>query len=173
MRSSYGYNRATPASAFMNASTIISTLVDMVSKNGNLLLDIGPKADGTLIQTEVDNLREAGAWIHAHDEAIFNTTYWFIQSEIVDGPDVRFTQTDDAFYILFLETPALSNGVVSVAAPIPILTGDAVSLLSVEGGEALAWETSGEGSELELMITVPESLLDEEEFCWVFKVQYN
>lgn len=170
---SYGYNRATPSNTYMNASTIIYTLVDMVSKNGNLLLDIGPRADGSIVQAEIDNLREAGVWIHAHDEAIFNTTYWFVQSEILDGPEVRFTQTNEAFYILFLEKPVPQNGVVAVAAPVPVLSGDNVSLLAVDGGESLAWETSGEGSEFELLITVSEELLESEEFCWVFRVSYS
>lgn len=73
---SYGYNRATPASAYMNATTLIHSLVDMVSKNGNLLLDIGPKADGTIDTTEVAALLEAGIWIKENAESIFNTTYW-------------------------------------------------------------------------------------------------
>ncbi|KAH8660036.1 alpha-L-fucosidase [Xylariales sp. PMI_506] len=170
---SYGYNRATPDDGYMNASTIIYTLIDMVSKNGNLLLDFGPRADGTIVQREADNLREAGAWIIAHGEAIYNTTYWFVQSEIVDGPDVRFTQTDDAFYIIFLEQPVLSDGVVSVTAPVPILDGDLVSLLAVDGGESLSWETSEEDGESSLLITVSDTLLAAEVYGWVFKVAYQ
>ncbi|KAI1135493.1 glycoside hydrolase family 29 protein [Hypoxylon sp. FL0543] len=170
---SYGYNRATPDAAYMNASTLIYTLVDIVSKNGNLLLDIGPRADGSIVQAEVDNLREAGRWIKSHGEAIFDTTYWFVQSEIAGGPDVRFTQTDEAFYVLFLERPVPRDGVVSVAAPVPALEGDEVSLLGVQGGEKLAWELSERGSQPVLQIEVDDALLDEEEFCWVFKIQYG
>lgn len=169
---SYGYNGATPAGAYMNASTLVRTLVDIVSKNGNLLLDIGPRADGTIVQEEVDHLLEAGRWIGGHGEAVFNTTYWFVQSEIVGGPNVRFTQTDGAFYILFLERPVLQDGVVDVAAPIPILDGDQVSLLSVKGGENLAWRVAGRGSDEVLKIEVTEALLDEDEFCWTFKIKY-
>lgn len=170
---SYGYNRATAPGDYMNATTVIKTLVDMVSKNGNLLLDIGPRADGTLVEEEVQNLREAGIWIHAHEEALFNTTYWFIQSEIPGGPDIRFTQTDDAFYILFLDRPTLSGGRVGVAAPIPIMPDDDVSLLAVAGGESLAWEVQGQGTDAELLITVSETLLEQDDHCWVFKVQYH
>ncbi|KAI0157104.1 glycoside hydrolase family 29 protein [Hypoxylon sp. FL1284] len=169
---SYGYNRATPDDAYMNASALVYTLVDVVAKNGNLLLDIGPRADGSVVRPEVNALREAGRWIKAHGEAVFNTSYWFVQSQIEDGPDVRFTQTDEAFYVLFLERPVPQDGVVDVAAPVPILDGDTVSLLTIEGGEDLAWTATGQGSEKVLKITVPDALLDEDEYCWVFKIKY-
>ncbi|GAB7354128.1 hypothetical protein MBLNU459_g4691t1 [Dothideomycetes sp. NU459] len=166
---SYGYNGATNASAYMNATTVVGSLVDMVAKNGNLLLDVGPRADGTIVQAEVDNLREAGRWIHAHAEAIFNTTYWFVMTEIAEQ-GVRFTQTNDAFYILFLERP--ENGTVVVDAPVPILDGDVVTALTMANGTrpALSWEKSAAGSGL--TIHVPEEVLDADEHCWVFKVTY-
>ncbi|KAI1087596.1 glycoside hydrolase family 29 protein [Rostrohypoxylon terebratum] len=169
---SYGYNRATPDEAYMNASTLIYTLVDIVAKNGNLLLDVGPRADGTIVQAEVDRLREAGRWLRGHGEAVFDTTYWFVQSEIEGGPDVRFTQTDGAFYVLFLERPEARNGIVEVRAPVPIVEGDEVSLLAVEGGEKLAWKVAGKGSEKALEIEVTDALLDKDEYCWVFKIGY-
>ncbi|KAI0542526.1 alpha-L-fucosidase [Xylaria digitata] len=171
---SYGYNAATPDEAYMNASTLIRTLVDVVSKNGNLLLDIGPRADGTIVQAEVNTLREAGRWIRTHSEALFNTTYWFVQSEIIAGGlDVRFTHTNDAFYMLFLEKPIVENGVVRVPASLPILEGDKVSLLAIEGGEDLAWNVTSEGDQKVLNIEVNGALLDEDEFCWVFEIKYK
>ncbi|CAJ2508536.1 Uu.00g135620.m01.CDS01 [Anthostomella pinea] len=169
---SYGYNSATRAKEYMNASTLIYSLVDIVSKNGNFLLDIGPRADGSIVQAEADNLRDAGLWIKDHGEAIFGTNYWFVQSEIVGGPDVRFTQTDGAFYALFLERPVVEDGVVSIAAPVPILDGDEVSLVAIEGGEDLSWSVSGKGTEMMLQVEVHEGVLDKAEFCWVFKIKY-
>ncbi|EFW99648.1 alpha-l-fucosidase [Grosmannia clavigera kw1407] len=171
---SYGYNRATAPAAYMTASKIVYTLVDMVSKNGNLLLDIGPKPDGTIDDTEVAHLLDAGNWIHAHAEAIYNTTYWFVQSELLSGPDVRFTQTNDAFFILFLETPVPDfDGFVSIEAPIPILEGDVITLLGVSD-TALQWtyaSTSAAGSTLR--ISVSNDVLAMETYCWVFKVLYS
>ncbi|KAF3765619.1 family 29 glycoside hydrolase [Cryphonectria parasitica EP155] len=169
---SYGFNAQTPAASYMNASTIVYTLVDIVAKNGNFLLDIGPKKDGTVDETEASHLREAGRWIHAHAEAIFNTTYWFVQTQIASPQEVRFTQTEDAFYILFLDEPIISDldGYVWVNATLPVLEGDVVSMVGANGTDDLAWKTSEEGY---LAIEVGAEALASEEYCWVFKIAYS
>lgn len=160
---SYGYNRATPDEAYMNASTVVSSLVDMVSKNGNFLLDIGPKADGTIVDVEAENLRAAGKWIKKHGEAIFNTTYWFVMPEV---GDIRFTQTNDAFYVLFLEEPVAGEDIL-VEAPLPVMTGDKVTVL----GEGLdvEWKTVGNG----ISLTWPTEMEGTGEYCWVVKIEYT
>ncbi|PVH99546.1 glycoside hydrolase family 29 protein [Periconia macrospinosa] len=165
---SYGFNRATKDSEYMNATTIIKTLVDMVSKNGNLLLNVGPRADGTIPDIEMENLREAGKWIKYHGEAIFNTTYWFRRAELKDdGMDIRFTQTDDAFYILSLTKP--TGSVLRIEADIPVLDGDRISLLGFgDDGMDLAWSFD-DGA---LSIEFDQDRLDEAEYCWVFKIEY-
>ncbi|TVY68953.1 Plasma alpha-L-fucosidase [Lachnellula suecica] len=160
---SYGYNRATPADTYMNATTLITTLVDMVSKNGNLLLDVGPKADGTIDATEIAHLLEAGQWIKANAEAIFNTTYWFVTPE---SDDVRFTQTEDAFYILSLSKPA-ETLIVDVA--LPIMAGDSISMIGAGNGTEVDWMVAGQG----VSITVPSALADAGKYCWVFKITYS
>jgi len=67
-----------------------------------------------------------------------------------------------------LDKPA-TNGTVIVDAPVPILEGDSVKALGVGDGTPLTWsKTTGGG----LNITVPVTLLDEEEYCWVFKIAY-
>lgn len=150
----------------MNVSTLIFDLVDIVSKNGNFLLDIGPRADGSIVETEASTLREAGKWIHAHAEAIFNTTYWFVTPEV--GPHIRFTQTNDAFYIFTFEKP--SNGTLFVEAPVPVLEGDKVTMLGSDSSVALGWSKDGDGH---LTINAPETHVDLEGICWVFKIAYG
>ncbi|PWY77331.1 alpha-L-fucosidase [Aspergillus sclerotioniger CBS 115572] len=169
---SYGYNRATAPSSYMNASTIITDLVDMVSKNGNFLLDIGPRADGTIVESEANNLREAGKWIHSHSEAIFNTTYWFIMSEanaltITDGEiGVRFTQSVNAFYLLFLAYPTET---VYANAPVPLLPGDRVTVFGNEAETEVNWTgTPSQG----FTFHIPDGAWEGEEFTWVLKIEY-
>jgi alpha-L-fucosidase len=164
---SYGYNRATPDDQYMNATTLVTTLVDMVSKNGNLLLNIGPRADGTIPQPEIDALRDAGAWLAAQGEAIYNTTYWFQAAEVRDAhTNVRFTQTGDALYVTSLEKPV--DGVLEVRAPIPILPGDKVSLLGVAGGEDLEWSFDGGV----FRVLFGDRVVDGGSHAWVVKVEY-
>lgn len=174
---SYGYNRATATSAYMNATTIVQDLVDMVSKNGNFLLDFGPRADGTIVEAEADNLRMAGEWIHSHAEAIFNTTYWFVMSEIADQ-NVRFTQKNDAFYILFLEEPTTSS--IYIDAPLPLLKGDVVSVVGQDHANShIRWEegqgkdmTAGSVPDSGFTFHVPKSSWKGEKYCWVLKIAY-
>jgi len=164
---SYGYNRATPDDEYMNATALVRQLVDIVAKNGNLLLNVGPRADGTIPRVEVDNLREAGKWIHAHEEAIFNTTYWFRRAEVRnEDSDVRFTQTAEALYILSLRKPA--GGRLVVEAPLPIMLGDDVSFMSA--GDLVDVEWSFDGTSLSLV--VDEDIVEQEAYCWVFKISY-
>jgi alpha-L-fucosidase len=162
----------------MNASTLINSLVDMVSKNGNLLLDFGPKADGTIDATEVAHLLEAGIWIKENGEAIFNTTYctcidtnlFVVALTFEDFPgaevgDVRFTQTKDAFYILSLTEPTETF---VVNAALPIITGDKITMIGAGNGTELAWNSTDDS----IMITVPSTLIAASQYCWVFKIAY-
>ncbi|KAH7324684.1 alpha-L-fucosidase [Stachybotrys elegans] len=162
---SYGFNRATKDDEYMNATSLVHNLVDMVSKNGNLLLNIGPRADGTIHHTMMDNLREAGIWIHAHEEALFNTTYWYPTPE--EG-NLRFTQTNDAFYILSIEKP--TTGRLDIQAQIPVLKSDEVVALTLDGEVEVNWGISQEGR---LWIDITEELLAADKYCWVFKLGYE
>ncbi len=110
------------------AREIIGNLVDAVSRNGNLLLNIGPRADGTIAEGDRQILKELGAWMRVNKEAIDGSRPWRISSE---GPtcgkegqftdteelpftseDYRFTARDGNVYAICMKCPA--NGEFSV-----------------------------------------------------------
>jgi len=60
---------------------IVDDLVDIVSKNGNLLLNVGPKADGTISPEQIAVLKGIGAWMKINSESIYDTRPWIIWGE--------------------------------------------------------------------------------------------
>ncbi len=70
---SWGY---TKDNKFKNSRQIITDLIDIVSKNGMLLLNVGPKPDGTITAKETKVLTEIGEWLRKNGDGIYNTTFW-------------------------------------------------------------------------------------------------
>ncbi len=158
---SYGYNQATPDSMYMTAEEIVHTLVDTSSKNGNFLLDIGPRADGTIPEIMQTRLRETGKWLEVNGEAIYGSTYWARMPQL--GQDLRFTvRPGKAFYIHSLARPGAT---LTVEAPVPARSGDKITMLG--HGRPLNWRTSG----AKLVIDVPAAARSAGRYAWVFKVE--
>ena len=141
-------------------------MIDVASKNGNLLLDIGPTANGTIIAIEQQNLRVAGAWIRSHAEAIFNTTYWFITPE--EGDTIRFTQNTNAFYITTLYPP---NSTLVINSPVPYVGGDQITVV---GGNMFGTVVpSGLLSNGSLQLNISQEVRDADQYSWVFKIYFG
>ena len=70
---SWGYSKFDQN--FKTPAEIIHLLVSVVSKGGNLMLNVGPKADGTIPEASVKRLKEVGSWLKINGEAIYGTTY--------------------------------------------------------------------------------------------------
>lgn len=160
---SFGYNAFTPDDEYMNASTIVTTLVDIVSKNGNFLLDIGPRSDGTIADIMQTNLREAGLWIKAHAESLFDTKYWPMGA---GSGNLRYTTTDDAFYIHLLKKP---DGTVRITDPVPYLEGDKVTVVGGEKNGSVMGSRLDGGS---LVLDVTDEIASADEYVWTFKITY-
>jgi alpha-L-fucosidase len=162
---SYGYNRATPLASYMNARAIVTSLIDIISKNGNFLLDVGPTANGTIVDIEQQHLREAGVWIKSHAEAIFNTTYWFVTPE--EGENIRFTISPDAFYIHALAKP---NSTLTLSSPVPWVDGDSVTVVGGKmHGTVVPVRKLSNGS---IALTVSKEVSAGDQYAWVFKIPY-
>ena len=100
---SWGY---TSDNEYKNSRQIICDLIDIVSKNGMLLLNVGPRADGTITEEETAVLLEIGAWLMKNGDGIYGTTFWkqFGKGDVnneagffKDSEEKQYTENDFRF----------------------------------------------------------------------------
>jgi alpha-L-fucosidase len=104
---SFGYNHAEDEANFIPIETLIRLFVDIVSKNGNMLLNVGPRADGSIQEGQVLRVRALGEWLAINGDAIYGTRPWQVAEGTTDqGIDVRFTQKGEALYATLLGQPS-------------------------------------------------------------------
>ncbi len=99
---SFGYNQAEGPEQVIAGDKLVWLLVDIVSKNGNLLLNIGPRPDGSISEIQMDRLNKLGAWLAVNGEGIFDSRPGVKASS---GEDVRFTSKGNSLYAYVLPKP--------------------------------------------------------------------
>jgi len=103
---SFGYNQMEGPEHTITVEQLINILADVVSKGGNLLLNVGPKADGTIPEIQKERLIGLGKWLEKNGEAIYETRPWIKASEkSVEGLELRFTKRDNSLYVIVLGKP--------------------------------------------------------------------
>ncbi|MCL4686151.1 alpha-L-fucosidase [Myxococcota bacterium] len=103
---SFGYNAREGEAETLSLPALVHLLVDVVSMNGNLLIGVGPMADGTIPPLQRARLEGLGAWLGVHGEAIFATRPWQrAAAETGDGRPLRFTRGTGALFATVLAAP--------------------------------------------------------------------
>ncbi len=147
---SFGYNRNEGDDQLIAEDDLVHLLVDIVSKNGNLLLNVGPMADGTIPQNQRERLVSLGRWLDVNSEAIFGTRPWTkSSSQTTGGIEVRFTRQGHAVYATLLGTP--NEREISING-LQSSMDTTVQLLGQSG--VLHWQQEGDN----LNITLPDHL---------------
>lgn len=155
---------------FKSPEFIVHQLIDIVSKNGNLLMNIGPKSDGTIPDEIQQVLLDVGAWLKVNGEAIYGTRPWRTYGE---GPtkvaagsfhdtdttrytpeDFRFTTKGDVLYAIGLGWPTNREAVIRSLAP--TAGSERVQGVALVGGDAkLQFEQRADGLHVRLPAQPP------------------
>jgi alpha-L-fucosidase len=104
---SFGFNRAESDDYLLTAEEIVHMIADVTSKNGNLLLNVGPTANGLVPWAQASRLLAVGDWLRRNGEAIYGTRPWRkADGRTADGTAIRFTRSDGYVYAIVLAKPA-------------------------------------------------------------------
>jgi alpha-L-fucosidase len=151
---------------------VLHVLIDIVSKNGCLLLNISPKADGTIPDDQKRVLLGIGVWLGKFGEAIYGTRPWvvfgegptrmkksghFVGTVNYTGNDVRFTTKGDVLYAIFLGQPKGNATVASLATGSGLFGGKVATVALLGHAEPLVHKQDAKG----LHVTFPAQLPDE------------
>ena len=172
---------------YKSTKTVIQTLADVVSKNGNLLLSIPVRGDGTIDSDEVAVVEGIAQWMDVNKESIFGTRPWKVFGE---GPasagaalsaqgfnegkgkpftaeDIRFTAKGDALYAIALGSPTNSVSIHSLGKSANLL-GRSVGNVELLGSpETIQWRQTADA----LVISQPKTKPND--FAVVFKITTN
>jgi alpha-L-fucosidase len=168
---------------YKSANTLVDVLIDIVSKNGCMLLNVGPKADGTIPEEARERLLEIGKWLEINGEAIYGTRPWSVYGE---GPtnmakagafseeeevqytaeDIRFTVKGDVLYAICLDWPGetIKIGKLARKGTSGLFDGEIQSVSMLGDGKNLEWVLSEEG----LTIKTPQKKPCD--YAFVFKI---
>ena len=102
---SFGYNAQEGPEHHLTGEALVHRLVDIVSKNGNLLINVGPTADGTIPDLQRQPLVGLGSWLQTNGNAIFGTRPWTHAEDSVSEVEVRYTWNDGTLYATALAWP--------------------------------------------------------------------
>jgi alpha-L-fucosidase len=158
---------------YKTAATVVRTLADIVSKNGNLLLSVPVKSDGTLDSDEVAVVEGIAHWMEINRECIFGTRPWKVFGEgpgsesaplraqgfnegrgkPVTADDVRFTTRKDALYIIELGVPTQELRVKWLGKAARLLDRPIDSIVLLGSAETLAWKQADDA----LSISAPHA----------------
>lgn len=166
---------------YKSPDKLVDDLVDIVSKNGCLLLNVGPRADGTIPQKAQDVLLAIGQWLNVNGQAIYDTRPWKISGEGPTGTaqghlsenknkpftakDIRYTQDGKHLYAILLDWPQGSEAVITSLDDAKDVGTKGIKSISLLGQrKPLTWSMGEQG----LTVTLPDEKVGD--YAYVLKI---
>lgn len=166
---------------YKSAQYLVNELVDIVSKNGNLLLNVSPRADGTIPEEEKQLLLNMGKWLKVNGEAIYGTRPWVVFGEgpakriggdHIDGKikpftpqDIRFTRKGNILFAIVMAIPTDSIIIHSLSDSIINMKISSVTLVGSD--EKVSWSQGNKGLEIRLSSRYPS------DYAAVYKISFK
>jgi alpha-L-fucosidase len=168
---------------FKTPEFIVHQLVDIISKNGNLLMNIGPKSDGTIPDEVQLVLRDVGGWLKLNGDAVYGTRAWTTYGE---GPtkvkpgsfhdtdtvtytsqDFRFTSKGSALYAIEMEWPSDGEAVIHTLTNTVAGTRQVKAVTLLDTGAQMTFTQKADG----LHIQVPKEAPGK--FAFAYKIDFQ
>ena len=170
--------------AFKTPEFVVHELIDIVSKNGNLLLNVGPRADGTIPKEVQQVLLEVGAWLKINGDAIYGTRPWKFYGDgptkVAAGPvhdtktppytaeDFRFTSKGGSLYVIEMAWPSNHEAVIhSLGSKMLGGTQKIQSIVLLGSGTNLDFQQQSDGLHIQLPLQAPGK------YAYAFRVRFQ
>jgi len=148
---------------YKSPKRIISEMVEVISRNGNFLVNIGPKADGTIPQPQVDLLHDMGNWLSINGAAIYGSRYWKVNHQ--ENGNLAFTTKDTKLFVMVLDQP---NNPIVIEATKGWTTNQVKSVKLLGSEDLITWKITDDG-----LVIIPPTDLGKSKYVWTFEVETN
>jgi len=145
---------------YKSIERVIHEMIEVISRNGNFLVNIGPMADGTIPPQQVERLHAMGGWLKVNGNAIYGSRYWKVDTQ--KNEHLCFTTNGKKLYAIKLSKPSSPFTITATAG----WSADQVKSVKLLGSDAtVSWKITPGG----LQIT-PPSNLGKSMFAWSFEI---
>jgi alpha-L-fucosidase len=154
---SFGYLEG---DTYKSIESVIHEMIEVISRNGNFLVNIGPKSDGTIVPEQMERLQAMGAWLKINGDAIYGTRYWKECDQ--KNEQLAFTTKGKILYAIKLAQPVEPFTLTGTAG----WAADQVKSVRLLGSDAtIRWTMTSQG----LQITPPADL-GASQYAWSFEI---